>query len=182
MYHKPLAFIDVETTGGRGVLDRITEVGIIRIEPTGDRFEYQTLINPERDISPFIESLTGISNEMVQEAPVFEEIASEVFDYLDGAVFVAQNVWFDYRFIEYEFARLGVEWGSEKLCTARLSRRMFPEERRHNLDIIMARNGLSCEARHRAFGDARVLEDFIEHLLTTRGQVPVHDAMDSLCK
>jgi DNA polymerase-3 subunit epsilon len=155
-----LVFVDLETTGGSAAYDRITEVGIVRVR-NGERVEeWSSLVNPERPIPPYIEAFTGISDEMVADAPRFGEIAAVVREKLQGAVFVAHNARFDYSFLRGEFLKADMNFSAKVLCTVKLSRRLFPEYARHNLDAVMERNGLTCDARHRALGDARVLHDF----------------------
>lgn len=154
-----LVFVDLETTGGNAAYHRITEVGIVRV--AGGEFveEWSSLVNPECRIPGFIEEFTGITNEMVAAAPRFIDIADEVREKLQGAVFVAHNARFDYSFLRTEFRRLEQRFAASVLCTVKLSRRLFPEQLRHNLDAVMQRHGLACSARHRALGDARVLWD-----------------------
>src|SRR5258708_16447200 len=154
-----LAFVDLETTGGNPAYDRITEIGIVRVRNGELIEEWSTLVNPECPISPYIEAFTGISSEMVANAPLFAVIAATAFARLRGAVFIAHNARFDHAFLRSEFRKVGVTYSPEALCTVKLSRRLFPEHVRHNLDAVMERHSLSCSARHRALGDARVLRD-----------------------
>jgi DNA polymerase-3 subunit epsilon len=121
--------------------------------------EWSTLVNPQCRIPSYIEEFTGITNAMVEAAPLFADVAAEVFAKLEGSVFVAHNARFDYSFLRSEFQRIGRRFAAKVLCTVKLSRRLFPEQRRHNLDAVMERHGLACSARHRALGDARVLWD-----------------------
>jgi DNA polymerase-3 subunit epsilon len=155
-----LVFVDLETTGGNAARDRITEVGLIRLKDGELIDEWSSLVNPERPIPSYIEAFTGISSEMVADAPRFAEVAALVLQKLQGAVFVAHNARFDYSFLRSEFQRVDRQFSARVLCTVKLSRRLFPEFVRHNLDAVMLRNGLSCDARHRALGDARVIHDF----------------------
>jgi DNA polymerase III subunit epsilon len=155
-----LVFVDLETTGGNAAYDRITEVAVIRLEQGELVEEWSSLVNPERPIPAYIEAFTGISNPMVADAPRFAEIAAVVRQKLQGAVFVAHNARFDYSFLRSEFLRADMDFSAKVLCTVKLSRRLFPQYVRHNLDAVMERNGLVCSARHRAMGDARVLYDF----------------------
>jgi DNA polymerase III subunit epsilon len=162
-----LVFVDLETTGGSAIHDRITEVGIVRLRDGATIEEWSTLVNPERRIPAYIESFTGISNEMVASAPRFSEVAERVLDKLRGSaacpappVFVAHNARFDYGFLRAEFRRLSIPFAARVLCTVKLSRRLFPEHVRHSLDAVMARHDLACGARHRALGDAQVVRDF----------------------
>jgi DNA polymerase-3 subunit epsilon len=174
-----LVFVDLETTGGNAAYHRITEVGIVRMESGEVVEEWSSLINPECRIPPYIESFTGITNEMVAGAPRFAEIAALVLEKLQAPpalspaqrapIFVAHNARFDYAFLRTEFRRLDVNFSARVLCTVKLSRRLFPEYPRHNLDAVMERHQLTCTERHRALGDARVLGDFWSKL---RGEGP----------
>jgi DNA polymerase III subunit epsilon len=164
-----LVFVDLETTGASAGHDRITEVGIVRMEGHQVVDEWSSLINPGCEIPRSIQAFTGISNEMVAGAPRFAQVAALVLEKLQGAVFVAHNARFDYSFLRAEFRRLGVDFSAEVLCTVKLSRRLFPEHPRHNLDAIMQRHELTCESRHRALGDAQVLRDF---WLKLRHEIP----------
>jgi DNA polymerase-3 subunit epsilon len=155
-----LVFVDLETTGGSAAHDRITEVGIVRVTNGALAEEWSSLVNPERPIPAYIEAFTGISDRMVADAPRFAQIAAVVREKLQGAVFVAHNARFDYSFLRSEFLKSDMGFSAKVLCTVKLSRRLFPEFVRHNLDAVMERNGLTCGARHRALGDARVLHDF----------------------
>jgi len=154
-----LVFVDLETTGGNAAWHRITEVGIVRVERGELVEEWSSLVNPECRIPSMIEAFTGISNEMVADAPKFAEIAATVRAKLEGAVFVAHNARFDYSFLRSEFRRLDRHFAAKVLCTVKLSRRLNPQHQRHNLDAVMQRHDLKCAARHRALGDARVLWD-----------------------
>jgi DNA polymerase-3 subunit epsilon len=168
-----LVFVDLETTGGNAALHRITEVGIVRVRHGELIEEWSSLVNPECPIPPYIENFTGISNEMVANAPRFSDIARLVLEKLQSAplapVFVAHNARFDYAFLRAEFRRLDLNFCAPVLCTVKLSRRLFPQHRRHSLDAVMERHALTCNARHRALGDAQVLRDF---WFTLRREVP----------
>ncbi|SFL81830.1 exonuclease domain-containing protein [Marinobacter zhejiangensis] len=169
------AFLDIETTGGNATSDRITEIGI-RFWRDGEEVgEWQTLLNPETRISPFIESLTGISNDMVRDAPTFAEIADELRQQLEGKVFVAHNARFDYGFIKSEYRRLDQPFSARVLCTVKLSRRLYPQYRRHNMDALMARHHLSSVQRHRAMGDVTAMLGFFLAALKEHGR----EVMDS---
>ncbi len=157
---KDLAFVDLETTGGDAARHRITEVAVVRVQNGEFVDEWSSLVNPECPIPAHIAAFTGISDDMVAAAPRFAEIAAEVRRRLEGAVFVAHNARFDYSFLRSEFRRLDLPFSAKILCTVKLSRRLFPEHVRHNLDAVMERHGLVCSARHRALGDAQVLRDF----------------------
>jgi DNA polymerase-3 subunit epsilon len=156
----PLAFVDVETTGCSPGRDRVIDVAVIGLRGGEVEFHWQSLVNPGAFVSPGITALTGIDNDMLVDAPSFGAIARELRSRLDGRLFVAHNARFDYGFIRREFARAGIEWEARQMCTVRLSRALYPEMPRHNLDAVMERHGLSTEARHRAMPDAQLLVDF----------------------
>ena len=145
--------LDLETTGGNPVHDRITEIAAVRMEGGREVARWSSLVNPGATISTFIQNLTGISNEMVQDAPGFDEVAYRLLDLLDGAVLVAHNVRFDHGFLLNEFSRLNISLRVKTLCTVRLSRQLYPQHKGHGLDAIMQRHGLTTLARHRAMGD-----------------------------
>ncbi len=153
----PVAFVDVETTGCYAGRHRIIDVAVIGA--TGDHldFEWQSLVHPGSRVSAGITALTGIDDAMLEGAPPFEQIATELSRRLAGRVFVAHNARFDYGFIRREFARLETNWRAPSLCTVRLSRALFPEMSHHNLDAVMERHGFTIEQRHRAMPDAQVL-------------------------
>jgi len=157
-----VVFVDLETTGANPAFDRIIEVGIVKVGGGQLEYEWSTLVDPGESIPPLIQGFTGISNEMVRSAPAFAAIADEVFERIEGSLFVAHNVRFDYGFLKNEFKRLGKEFRPRVLCTVKLSRALYPEHHRHGLDAVIARHNLTCDARHRALGDARVLWDFVQ--------------------
>src|SRR5512139_3004865 len=128
---KPFAIVDVETTGCDPTHDRVIEIAVIRADGTG---EFSSLVKPGRTLPPFITGLTGITTEDLADAPPFEEIASEIADILEGTVFVAHNARFDYAFVRNEFRRIGISFSAPTLCTVRLSRKLYPKHRKHNLE------------------------------------------------
>ena len=161
MLDRSLVLIDLETTGATASVDRVTEIGLIEVENGEYVREWSTLVNPQMDIPPFIEALTGISNDMVAGAPTFAAVAVELQARLCGKLLIAHNARFDYGFLRAEFGRLDTEYASDLVCTVKLSRKLFPGHARHNLDSLMRRHHVVCDARHRALGDARVLWDLI---------------------
>ncbi|HJW26162.1 MAG TPA: exonuclease domain-containing protein [Rhodocyclaceae bacterium] len=177
---RPLAFVDLETTGATATSDRITEIGIVEVDADGSVREWQQLVNPGTRIPPFIEQLTGISNAMVAGAPPFEAVADEVLKRLAGRLFIAHNARFDYGFLKNEFKRLGMTFRAPVLCTVKLSRRLFPEFHRHNLDSLIERHGLSAEARHRALADAQLIHQFWQRIHDAPGPEAVEAALKVL--
>ena len=165
---EPMVFVDLETTGANFANDRIIEIGIVTVD--GEKAsEWSSLVNPGQDIPPFITGLTGIDSAMTEPAPCFAELASEVFDKLRGRLFIAHNARFDYTFLKREFARVGIPFRAQNLCTVKFSRRLFPEHHRHSLDALVARHHIVVDDRHRALADARVLWDLWQ---TWQNEVP----------
>lgn len=177
---KPLAFVDLETTGATATADRITEIGIVEVDADGTVREWQQLVNPGQRIPPFIEQLTGISNAMVADAPPFEAVADEVLRRLQGRLFVAHNARFDYGFLKNEFKRLGIAFRASVVCTVKLSRKLFPEHHRHNLDSLIERHNLHAEARHRALADAQLIHQFWQRVHEAPGPEAVQLALKAL--
>lgn len=172
-----LAFVDLETTGANATLDHITEIGIVEVDPDGSVREWQQLLNPGVRIPPFIEQLTGIRNEMVADAPPFAEVADEVRRRLAGRLFIAHNARFDYGFLKNAFRRLDIPFRAPTLCTVKLSRSLYPEHRKHNLDALSERHGLFAGDRHRALADARLIHQFWQKIVVDRGQAAIDAAV-----
>jgi DNA polymerase III subunit epsilon len=177
MFAPALAFVDLETTGTTPAADRVTEVGIVRVEDGARVAEWSTLVNPECSIPPEIQALTGISNAMVARAPAFREVAEEIAARIDGCLFVAHNARFDYGFLKHEFGRLRRSFTARVLCTVKLSRRLYPDAGRHHLDALIARHGLPASDRHRALGDARVLWEFVQALYRDKPRAEIEAAV-----
>lgn len=171
-----LAFIDLETTGANPVHDRITEIGVVEVDG-GEVRTWQTLVNPGRPIPEFIQQLTGIRNDMVADAPTFAEVAAELAARLQGRLFIAHNARFDYGFVRNEYQRLGRRFRADVLCTVRLSRSLFPQHPRHNLDSLIARHGLVTGDRHRALADADLIWQFWRQLTREPGEAALAAAV-----
>jgi DNA polymerase III subunit epsilon len=182
MFAPAIAFVDLETTGTAAGADRVTEVGIVRVDDGGLVSEWSSLVNPECSIPPAIQALTGISNAMVVAAPTFRQIADDVAAQVGGAVFVAHNARFDYGFLKHEFARLGRSFTAKVLCTVKLSRRLYPETGPHNLDAVIARHSLAATDRHRALGDARILWQFVQALYRDKAETEIDAAIGRILK
>lgn len=160
-----LSFVDIETTGANPVSGRIIEIGILRVENNELVKTYKSLINPQRYIEPFIQNLTGITQEKLENAPTFEQIKDEILEMVDGTIFVAHNVRFDYGFLRNEFKRFDHTFSLKHFCTVKLARLLYPGHTRYNLDSIIERFKISCENRHRAYDDAKVLWEFYQKAL-----------------
>lgn len=159
------AIVDIETTGGYAENHRVTEIAIYHHDGTQITDHYKTLINPGRKIPHFITGLTGISHEMVKDAPTFSDIADEVMSWLKDRVFVAHNAHFDYSFLKKEFEDHGLPWNSRKLCTVRLSRKIIPGLDSYGLGRLAASLGIVIADRHRAGGDAFATAQIFDILL-----------------
>jgi DNA polymerase-3 subunit epsilon len=164
-----LACVDLETTGGMAVHHRIIEVGIVLLDDGAVIEEWSSLVNPGVRVPSSIEAFTGITNDMVGNAPSFDELRDEIRARLDGRLFVAHNARFDYGFVRNEFRRIGEKFSAPVLCTVRLSRALFGEHPRHSLDALIERYGLDCGQRHRALGDAAVLPPLLAALEDAAG-------------
>jgi DNA polymerase-3 subunit epsilon len=191
MFAPSIAFVDLETTGTAPTLDRITEIGIVRVADGELVDEWSSLVNPGCPIPEDIQALTGITNAMVRGAPSFGELKREVHERLAGCLFVAHNARFDYGFLKNEFRRGGMSYTADVLCTVRLSRRLYPEAHGHGLDALIARHGLheavapalaARTGRHSALGDARAIWRFVQVLYRDRAADEVEAAVRRLLK
>lgn len=178
----PLVFVDLETNGLSYVRGRVIEVAAIRVEHGGITASMNQLVDPESELPAFITGLTGIQAADLRGAPTFHQIAEELHALLDGAVFVAHNVRFDYSFLKQEFKRVGLDFRPRQLCTMRLSRALYPTERSHKLQSIIDRHGFQTERRHRAYDDAEVLWRFINHLKDNFEPDVLHQALSKQLK
>ena len=162
MFDAPVVYVDIETTGANFSRNRVLEVAAIRVENGVVVREFQQLLNPETSIPHQITQLTGITNNDVVSEPTFSQIADELYEVLDGAIFIAHNVRFDYSFLKHEFALLGISFRPSLLCTVRLSRALYPGHRRHNLQSLIERHGIPVTDRHRALADASAIHYFTQ--------------------
>jgi len=155
------AIVDTETTGGRPGSDRLTEVGMILIEDGKVLAEFESLVNPERPIPPFVQNLTGITDAMVAEAPLFGEIAADLFALFEGSILVAHNAAFDFGFLRFEFEKAGFVFAPPRLCTVQVTRAAFPGYASYSLGKIAESLGISAWDAHRAMGDAKACGDLL---------------------
>ncbi|WP_232526579.1 exonuclease domain-containing protein [Marinilabilia rubra] len=161
--------IDVETTGGKAGVGRITEIAVYLMEGEEIIDKFVSLVNPECYIPPYISRLTGITNEMVAEAPRFFEIAKKVVEITEDSVFVAHNAPFDYSFVKKEFEGLGYDYNREVMCTVRLSRKVIPGHRSYSLGQLCQELRIPLSDRHRAGGDAHATALLLRHLFEIKG-------------
>jgi DNA polymerase-3 subunit epsilon len=162
MYRQPVVYVDIETTGGSPIKSNIIEIGAIRVEDGIVTDEYRSFVNPGSSVPYWITKITGIKDADLVQAPYFDEIAYQLHSILNGAIFIAHNVRFDYSFIKHQLDGCGYEFKPKLLCTVRLSRALYPEDNGHSLEKIIKRHGILTNARHRAFDDALAIKDFAE--------------------
>ena len=167
------AVVDVETTGGPPSRDRITEIAVYRFDGARIVDEYSSLVNPRRKIDPFVIKLTGITNEMVADAPTFDEVADRVEEVTRDAIFVAHNVGFDYRMVRKEFGVAGRDFKRKQLCTVQLAQKMLKDQPSYSLGKLTKNLGIGLEGRHRAYGDAKATVKLLHLLLDREGFEPV---------
>lgn len=157
--------IDIETTGGAFNEEGITEIAIHRFDGFKVLDTFISLINPEREIQPFVQKLTGISNDMVKSAPKFYQVAKRIVEITENSVLVAHNAPFDYRILRTEFNRLGYDFQRQTLCTVDLSKKLIPEADSHSLGKLVKSLGIPISDRHRANGDALATLKLLQVLL-----------------
>jgi len=174
------AIVDIETTGGSATRSRITEIAIYKHDGQKIVDEYQTLVNPCQDIPYNITKLTGIDNELVANAPLFFDVAKEIDAFLDGCVFVAHNVNFDYGFIKAEFERIGLSFRRKKLCTVRLSRKLLPGKYSYSLGKLCASEGIPLNNAHRAAADAKATAILFTQLMKIDREGYIEKALNPL--
>lgn len=148
------AIVDVETTGGKYNEEGITEVAIYKFDGHEIVDQFASLINPEKEIQPFVVKLTGINNAMLKRAPKFYEVAKRIIEITEGVTLVAHNADFDHRMLRLEFERLGFDYTRPTLCTVELAQSLLPEQKSFNLGKLTKALGIPITDRHRATGDA----------------------------
>jgi|SRR6218665_481451 len=154
MKKQEYAIVDIETTGGNANGSRITEIAIIIHDGTKIIDRWESLVNPQKDIPLAIFALTGIDNETVRDAPIFDDISEKVLEMLTDRIFVAHNVNFDYSFVRHELEKSGFKWTAKKLCTVRATRKIKPGLGSYSLGNLCQSLDITIENRHRAGGDA----------------------------
>lgn len=157
--------IDIETTGGRYNEEGITEIAIHKYDGHDVIDSFISLVNPEKEIQPFVVQLTGINNNMLKNAPKFYEIAKQIVEITKDSVLVAHNANFDYRILKTEFRRLGFNFELPTLCTVELSKKLIPGLESYSLGKLCRKVGIPMSDRHRANGDALATIKLFEILL-----------------
>ena len=169
--------VDLETTGAKTPSCRVTEIGAYRVSKGRIVAEFQTLVNPETPIPPFIVNLTGINNEMVKDAPCFAEVAPRWLEFAGDAVLVAHNASFDVRFLNHELSRVypGRRMANSHLCTVILSRRIFPGLDNYRLQTVADYFSIEINDRHRAASDALATAEIFIRMLERMDEYGVRD-------
>ncbi|SEG26539.1 exonuclease domain-containing protein [Sphingobacterium lactis] len=176
------AIVDIETTGGFAAANQITEIAILISDGSQVIEEFSTLINPQQPIPFHIQTLTGITDDMVENAPVFREVAERIFQLLDGKIFVAHNVHFDYSFVLASLKDAGYNWKANKLCTVRLSRKIFPNLGSYSLGRLCKSLSIAIQDRHRAYGDAAATLTLFHQLLAADSEQFILQAVQAKAK
>ena len=159
-FPEKMVLLDLETTGGKATHHRIIEIGLLVIEHGEVIERWQSFVDPETTLPPFIQKLTGIAPSMLRGAPVFAQVAEPLLAYLNDRTLVAHNARFDYGFLKNEFERIGISYNAKPLCSVKFSRSLYPQFKRHGLDQIIKRFQLPIENRHRALDDAEMIYRF----------------------
>ena len=171
------AIVDIETTGGFPEQHGITEIAIVLHNGSEIEGKYETLVNPHQPIPPFIANMTGISDAMAATAPSFEEVAPKIYNLLKDRVFVAHNVNFDFSFVKHHLQQAGFHLQTQKLCTIRLSRKVFPGFRKYGLGHLCRELGIQIENRHRAGGDALATTEVLDMVLRNNGAMVISEML-----
>lgn len=156
------AVVDVETSGGAGDQNRITEIGILLLDGTEPVGEFHTLVDPGVPITPFVQNLTGITDEMVSGQPQFAKVAEHIAGLLDGRIFVAHNVQFDSKVMRTEMKRCCIAFDPPRLCTVKLSRKVFPGHVSYSLHNLTESLGLPDFNHHRAMADTLACAEILK--------------------
>ncbi|MBT9188550.1 exonuclease domain-containing protein [Zobellia russellii] len=160
------SILDIETTGGKFNEEGITEIAIHKFDGHKVVDQFISLVNPEKEIQPFVVKLTGINNKMLQTAPKFHEVAKRIVEITEDTVLIAHNAQFDYRILRTEFRRLGYNFERKTLCTVELSKKLIPEAESHSLGKLVRSLGIAVSDRHRANGDALATLQLFKILLS----------------
>jgi len=160
------AILDIETTGGQFNEEGITEIAIYKFDGHQIVDQLISLVNPEKEIQPFVVKLTGINSAMLRLAPKFHELAKRIIEMTEDCVLVAHNAAFDYRVLRNEFSRLGYNFQKDTLCTVELAQKLLPEMPSYSLGKLVRTLGIPLADRHRAYGDALATLKLFQLLLS----------------
>ena len=176
------AVVDIETTGGSKDDNRIMELGVVLMDGTEVVGTYHSLVDPGLPITPFVRELTGISDEMVEGQPQFGVIAEHVAELLQDRIFVAHNVQFDCKYMTAEFKRCCIKFNPPRLCTVKLSRRVFPGQPSYSLHKLTESLGLPDFHHHRALDDTMAAAEILKLAMGKVGEAGVLKEVRNLKK
>lgn len=159
------AVVDIETTGSYAAANGITEISVHVFDGQKVVEQFETLINPGQPIPYYIQNMTGITDKLVATAPRFEEVAEKIYNILHDKIFVAHNVSFDYSFVKSHLKQSGFDLNTKKLCTVRMSRKIFPGFSSYSLGKLCHSLGIRIYDRHRAGGDAEATVQVLQMLI-----------------
>ena len=159
------AIVDIETTGGEYNQEGVTEIAIYKFDGIKVVDQFISLVNPLKEIQPFVVKLTGINSKMLCNAPKFHEIAKRIVEITKDCILVAHNASFDYRVLKKEFSRLGFNYERQTICTVKLSKILLPDQPSYKLGNLIRSLGIPFSDQHRAHGDAKVTLKLFEILL-----------------
>lgn len=172
------AIVDLESTGGKPADDRIMEIAIVLHDGQKVIDQFESLVNPGRDIQEFVQRLTGINDSMVKKAPTFSDLAQEIDSLTHDCIFVAHNVGFDYRMVQSAFKRHKMSYKRPTLCTVKLAQSLMPSSEKFNLDHLCKSLNIDNTSRHRAMGDCKATADLLHHLIEDYGIDAVMDHVE----
>tara|TARA_Y100000385_G_C13028884_1_gene609797 strand:+ start:316 stop:855 length:540 start_codon:yes stop_codon:yes gene_type:complete len=172
------AIVDLESTGGKPADDRIMEIAIVLHDGQKIVDEYESLINPERNIQEFVQRLTGIKGSMVKVAPKFSSLAQEIDTLTNDCIFVAHNISFDYRMVQSAFKRHKMSYKRPTLCTIKLAQALIPSSEKYNLGHLCKSLNIDNTSRHRAMGDCRATAELLHLLIESHGIDAVMDHVE----
>ena len=159
------AIVDIETTGGEYNQEGVTEIAIYKFDGIKVVDQFISLVNPLKEIQPFVVKLTGINSKMLCNAPKFHEVAKRIVEITKDCILVAHNASFDYRVLKEEFSRLGFNYERQTICTVKLSKILLPNQPSYKLGNLIRNLGIPFSDQHRAHGDAKVTLKLFEILL-----------------
>ena len=156
--------VDIEATGGFPQSARIIEIGVVAFEKGKKVLEWETLVNPKKKIPRFIQNHIGITDEMVEDAPLFRVVSKKLREILDGKLLIAHNVSIDLAYLQREFNFLGLNYSPQVFCSLKLSQKLYPIFRKHGLDSIVDRFDIHTKRRHRALGDVLIVCQLLQQM------------------
>ena len=172
------AIVDLESTGGKPADDRIMEIAIVLYDGQKIVDQYESLINPERNIQEFVQRLTGIKRSMVAVAPKFSVLAQEIDSLTHDCIFVAHNVGFDYRMVQSAFKRYKMSYKRPTLCTVKLAQALMPSSEKYNLAHLCKSLNIDNTSRHRAMGDCKATAELLHLFIESHGINAVMDHVE----